>query len=95
MDLSLELLILYVKESLKYGRPSSTHGHWEWCANITDPNYVYVQHIIFSYLHALMMFRASTRTCNAQVIFDGETKINKRFCDGKHLSKYNVSNLLP
>ena len=45
--LALELLTPYLKESLNNGRPSSTGGYWEWCANITDPNYVHVQYMIF------------------------------------------------
>ena len=45
--LALELFTPYLKESLNNGRPSSTGGYWEWCANITDPNYVHVQHMIF------------------------------------------------
>ena len=54
-------------------------GCWEWCANITDPGYVHIQHMLFSYLHALVMFRAGTRTCNLQLISDEKTKKKTNF----------------
>ena len=88
--LTLELLTPYVKESLNNGRPSSTDGYWEWCANITDSNYGHVQDMIFSSLHTFMMFRVGTRTCNSQLIFNGKTKINELFYAGKHPIYQNI-----
>ena len=59
-SISFELITPYVKECISLGLKPSSNSYWDWCANVIDPNYVYIQHMAFSYLHALMMLRSGT-----------------------------------
>ena len=56
--LSLELIVPYVKECISSTKRASCDGYWEWCSDIEDPNYLYIQNSVFTHLHALMMLRS-------------------------------------
>ena len=58
VSLSLELVVHYVKDSIASEEQPTITGYWKWCEDIEDPNYIYIQHAIFTHLHALMMLRA-------------------------------------
>ena len=53
--ITLELVTPYVKESLSSGRIASCEGYWQWCESLLDPNYVYMHHMVLTYMHVLMM----------------------------------------
>lgn len=55
--LALELLVPYVKFCKGVQTEQSCEGYWVWSKDITDPNYLYMQHVL-SHLHALMTLRA-------------------------------------
>ena len=78
--MSLELLG-YVKE---VGASVSAEGYWKWCEDLANPNYVYIQHMVMSYLHSLMMLRAGVHRGSASLVTDAKTKISELFFDGNH-----------
>lgn len=57
-SLSLELLVPYTKNCISQKETPSVTGYWEWCKDVEDPNYIYLQNSVFTQLHALMMLRA-------------------------------------
>ena len=57
ISLSLELIVPYVRECLSTERKPTCDGYWLWCESIADPNYIYIQHSVFTYLHAMMIMR--------------------------------------
>ena len=57
ISLSLELIVPYVRECISTERKPKCDGYWLWCESIADPNYIYIQHSVFTYLHAMMMMR--------------------------------------
>ena len=80
----LELLHPYVMQACKSKSNPTVSGYWNWCKNISDPNYVYMQHMIMTYLHSLMMLRSGVRKCNFSLIEDSKTKIAELFFSGNH-----------
>ena len=82
--LSLELVTPYVKYCLAERKKAFTEGYWEWCNDIIDPNYVYIQHMVMTYLHALMMLRLGVRKSNAGAITDAKAKLSGLIFGGNH-----------
>jgi len=58
-SLSLELVVPYVKDASLKQIGCTLEGYWEWTDQVMDPNYIYLQHAVFTHLHALMMLRSS------------------------------------
>ena len=67
-SLSLELVVPYVKECIKIKSNSTTNGYWDWCEDLQNSNYIYLQHSVFTHLHALVMLRAG-RFCNFLIFY--------------------------
>ena len=76
--MSLELVAPYVK-SVTAGTSSSAEGYWNWCKDIKNPNYVYVQQMVFIYLYSLMSFRVGVRINDAKLVENAKTKISQLF----------------
>ena len=58
ISISLELMVPYVKGCISLGTTPNSNDYWNWCKDIDDPNYLYMQHAVFTHLHGLMMLRA-------------------------------------
>ena len=67
LSLSLELVKPYVK-SVSAGTSPLAKGYWNWCKDIKNLNYVYVQHIAFTYLYSLMLFRVGVGKNDAKCL---------------------------
>ena len=55
--ISLELVHPNKKEALESKTYPTCDHYWEQCEQLLDPNYVYLQHMIMTYLHTLLMSR--------------------------------------
>ena len=89
LSLSMELVTPYIN-NLPSGTKSTGDGYWNWFENIIDPNYVYLQHMTFTYLYSLMMLRAGVRKCNATAVGDAKTKISCLFFGRNHPIYQNI-----
>ena len=58
MATTMELVYPYVKECIEKESEPFCDGYWQWSEEAENPNYVYMQHVALTYLHALMMLRA-------------------------------------
>ena len=67
-SLSLELMVPFVKECIKIKSNPTTNGYWDWCEHLENPNYIHLQHSMFTHLHTLMMLRAG-RFCNFLIFY--------------------------
>ena len=81
---SLELVYPYVTEIQKLDKTPTVEGYWQWSEQVKNPNYVYIQHMMFTYLHALMMLRAGVRKCNHKLVQNARTKTAELFFGGNH-----------
>ena len=62
---SLELVHSYAKGALESKAYSICDGYWEWCEQLLDLNFVYLQHMTTTYVHALLILRSGVRKCNS------------------------------
>ena len=72
-----ELLVPYVEECVAQNMNDavSAQGYWEWSQDTTDPKYHYIQQMVFTYLHAAMMFRDGCRKGDGQQITMAKRKL--------------------
>ena len=88
LSLSLELVTPYVKSISAGSRPSA--GYWNWCKDIKNPNYVYVQHMAFTYLYSLMLFRVGVGKNDVKSFENAKTKILHLFFGRNHPIYQNI-----
>ena len=86
-SLTEELLIEYVKSCKSNNADVSVQGYWDWSENVKDPNYNYLQQTVFTYLHALMLFRTGVRHNNVTSIKAAMMRFTPMFY-GRHHPKY-------
>ena len=90
MAISYELVEPYVKFSLQHNEKATTQGYWKWSSEIENPNYIYMQNMVFTYLHALMMLRVGVRNCHHPTVQDALTKISHLFYGNNHPIYRNI-----
>ena len=88
--ISLELVQPYIKETLESKTYPTCDAYWEWCKQLLDPNYVYLQHMTMTYFYALLMLCSGVRKCNSALIQDAKTKISCLFFGGKYAIYQNI-----
>lgn len=85
LALSKELIYPYVKDCLKRNKEASVAGYWKWSdSDVNDPNFIYMQQMVFTYLHALMMLRTGARRNNVEAISAAKTKLFHVMYAGNH-----------
>ena len=85
ISISLELVTTYVKHCIaSNGERPSVIGYWKWSQLVEDPNYIYMQHMFLTYLHALMILRVGVRKCNAEVVQDAKSKLSHLIFGSNH-----------
>ena len=62
----------------------SVAGYWEWNNHVVNPNYAYMQQMIMTFLHAIMLFRAGVRNSDPIAIKTGKTKLAPLFFARSH-----------
>ena len=58
VSLGMEVAVPYVQYCKDSGVLPDCNGYWDWCDDLQNANYLYMQYSVFTHLHALMMFRA-------------------------------------
>ena len=76
---SKELLIAFVREKLVNGEQPSVDKYFQWLKAVKDPNYCFIQEIVFTYLVALNIFRIGVRRNNSAVMLTGRQKFARLF----------------
>ncbi|XP_062568018.1 uncharacterized protein LOC134230270 [Saccostrea cucullata] len=69
-----ELLLPYVRQCLSTDGTPSAQGYFEWCCRVQDPNYKFLQEVIFTYTLSVYLFRAGVRRNNCEVIMAARLK---------------------
>ena len=88
--LSLELVVTYVKFAMSQKQIPSTVEYWEWCSDVADANYIYMQDMTMSYLHSLMLLRSGVRKCNAVAVKDSIAKLSHLIFNRNHPIYQNI-----
>ena len=57
---------------------SLVEGCWTWADTVEKPNYMFMQQMALSFLHAMMLFRTLGRKYNAEVIMS--TRETYHYC---------------
>ncbi len=71
-----ELLVAYVCNGKQSHKVPSVSDYWMWNnESVNDANYLYFQQMIFTFLHALMLYKCRVRKCNALAIESGKAKL--------------------
>lgn len=78
-----ELLFPFVQhcKSLNF---TATDGYWDWSQNVVNPNYVYLQQMVFTFIHASMLFRIGTRKGDTDLLIAGRDKLSVLFFCRNH-----------
>ena len=57
----------------------SFNDYYTWLQSVCDPNYIFMRHVIFTYLLSLFLFRAAVRRNNSEVMLSARTKFSPLF----------------
>lgn len=79
-----ELLLPYVRMCKHSGISPTVDGYWTWCEDVVDPNYLYIQQMVLTFLHSLMVFRSGCRKGNAEAISAAKDKLSLLFYGRTH-----------
>ena len=69
-----ELLVPFIRSCKKDGIQSTVQSYWTWNQDVCNPNYAYTQQMVFTSLHAMMLFRIGIRNGNAHVANAGKRR---------------------
>ncbi|MES9969685.1 MAG: hypothetical protein ABW092_06590, partial [Candidatus Thiodiazotropha sp.] len=76
---SKELLIAFVRQNLANGKQPTIDKYFRWLQTVKDPNYLFMQEIVFTCLVALNIFRIGVRGNNSAVMLAGRQKFSRLF----------------
>lgn len=79
-----ELLIPYIRKCLEDKQEPTNIGYWIYSNTLENPNYIYIQQMIFTYLHSLMLLRSGTRNNDYDTISSAKIKLANLFFGGNH-----------
>ena len=79
-----ELLVPYVRHCLQNQMQPSVSGYWAWNNEVDNPNYTYMQQMVFTFLHSIMLFRAGVRNSDSIAINTGKAKLAPLFFARNH-----------
>ena len=79
-----ELLLPYFRHCKATESDATAHGYWMFSTDAKNPNYVYIQQMVFTYLHAFMMLRKGVRNGDSQLVLVAKTKLGSLFFGRNH-----------
>ena len=79
-----ELLVPYVRHARENGQQTSVESYWKWNEDICNSNYIYMQQIVFTFLHSMMLFRSGVRNLDSLAAESGKRKLGKLFYTRNH-----------
>lgn len=71
-----ELLVPYVRHCKEAGIDISVEKYWVWSDTLENPNYCFMQQMVFTFLHVIMLFRTGCRKGNPDAIIAGRNKLS-------------------
>ena len=80
-----KLLHEFVRNFNKQGVPPTVNDYWEYSAKISNPNYLFMQQITFTFLHGLMILRKGIRANSYKHIYAGKNKLSVLLFGKSHL----------
>ena len=84
LSLTDELLLPYVRNCISQCTTPTIKGYWEYCENIANPNYCYIQQMVFNFLHALMLFKKGCRNNSPEHIVAAKNRMSVLFFGWNH-----------
>ena len=84
---SLELVRQHVHEMARAGKEADYKSYCRFLQGVKDPNFLFLNEAIFTYLYSLFLFRAGMRMGNWEAILAGRTKFSPLFF-GLHQTFY-------
>ena len=79
-----ELLLHFIRSCKSTNVNPTVNGYWNFCSELQNPNYVFVQQLVFTYLHALIILRKGMRSNNQKYIHAGKNKLSLLFFGRNH-----------
>ena len=74
-----ELIVPYVREAMENNAVPSLAGFYQFMSRAKNPNFLFIKDSIFTYLFALILFRAGVRRNNSDVMMAGKLKFSPLF----------------
>jgi hypothetical protein len=84
-----ELLTPYVRYCYSVGIEATVAGYWFWSDNVEDPNYLYIQQMVLTFIHSIMLFRTGMRRGDYKAIISGRETLSLLFF-GRNHPKYQI-----
>ena len=79
-----ELLVPFVRSAKEHGTALTCENFWKWVEQIKNQNYIYMYQMVFTFLHALILFRVGVRRGCFLAMNAGKDKLVKLFYAGNH-----------
>ena len=80
-----ELLVEFVRFCIRNNMEPSVDNYWSsFSKKVKNPNYAFLQQMVLTFLHALMIFRKGMRSNNQQYIYAGKDKLSLLFYGRNH-----------
>ena len=79
-----EVLLPYVRHCLQLKQDPTVAGYWAYNTESCNPNYIYIQQMVFTYLHAMMLLRKGIRTAQPLAILAAKSKLALLFFGRNH-----------
>ena len=74
-----ELMVPYIRQCISNNTKPSLNEYYTWLQSVRDPNYIFMRHVVFTYLLSLFLFRAAVRRNNSEVMLIARTKLSPQF----------------
>ena len=81
IDEILSLFIIYCRDT---GTEINISNYWIFAAAAKNPNFVFINQMVLTFLHALMVLRKGTRFNNSEYINAGKDKLSLLFFGRNH-----------
>ena len=84
LSLTDELLLPYVRNCISQCTTPTIKRYWVYCENIWNPNYCYIQQMVFNFQHALILFRKGCRNNSPEHIAAAKNRMSVLFFGRNH-----------
>jgi len=61
-----ELLVPFVRHCKAENKDITVENYWLWSDTLVNPNYIFMQQMIFTFVHSIMLFRNGCRKGNSE-----------------------------
>ena len=85
-----ELMFQFLTFCAAQNIEASMENYWTFSSKIINPNFLFVQQMVFMFLHALMLLRRGTRCNNYEYIYSAKNKLSLLFFARNHPIYHNI-----